>query len=156
HRTELGSVVVNFAADECCDEVLVAGLRSDGHDVSYAMESSPGADDRTVLQHAHAEQRILLTEDKDFGELVVRLGLPAPPSFRRVATRISRLIASRCNPIRPPPVNAFPLAFRPCFPGHYALPRPGAQLPRHVLAAAPKTAPRPRRHRVRIAVSGFH
>jgi len=41
------------------------------------MESARGADDRTVLQHAHAEQRILLTEDKDFGELVVRLGLPA-------------------------------------------------------------------------------
>lgn len=69
--------MVRLAADECCDAVLVSGLRADGHDVWYAMESSPGADDRAVLQHGHAEQRILLTEDKDFGELVVRLGLPA-------------------------------------------------------------------------------
>jgi predicted nuclease of predicted toxin-antitoxin system len=30
-----------------------------------------------VLQQAAAEQRVLLTEDKDFGELVVRLGMPA-------------------------------------------------------------------------------
>jgi len=67
---------VRFAADECCDAVLVAGLRADGHDVWYVMEAARGADDRTVLQNAQAEQRILLTEDKDFGELVVRLGLP--------------------------------------------------------------------------------
>jgi predicted nuclease of predicted toxin-antitoxin system len=30
-----------------------------------------------VLQLAAAEQRVLLTEDKDFGELVVHLQLPA-------------------------------------------------------------------------------
>jgi predicted nuclease of predicted toxin-antitoxin system len=68
---------VNFAADECCDAVLVAGLRTDGHDVWYAAESARGADDGTILQQAATDQRILLTEDKDFGELVVRLGMPA-------------------------------------------------------------------------------
>ena len=36
---------MKFAADECCDAVLVAGLRDDGHDVWYAMESARGADD---------------------------------------------------------------------------------------------------------------
>jgi predicted nuclease of predicted toxin-antitoxin system len=41
------------------------------------MESARGADDTAILDHAAAEERILLTEDKDFGELVVRLGLPA-------------------------------------------------------------------------------
>jgi predicted nuclease of predicted toxin-antitoxin system len=68
---------VNFLADECCDALLVAGLRSDGHDVPYVKEIAPGSDDHTVLQMAAAQQRILLTEDKDFGELVVRLRLPA-------------------------------------------------------------------------------
>ncbi len=68
---------MNFAADECCDAVLVAGLRANGHDVWYAMESARGKDDQAILHHAETEQRILLTEDKDFGELVVRLGLPA-------------------------------------------------------------------------------
>jgi predicted nuclease of predicted toxin-antitoxin system len=68
---------VNFVADECCDAPLVSGLRSDGHDVLYVKEIAPGSDDETVLQTAAAQQRILLTEDKDFGELVVRLKLPA-------------------------------------------------------------------------------
>jgi predicted nuclease of predicted toxin-antitoxin system len=68
---------VNLLADECCDDLLVTGLRGDGHDVLYIRECAPGADDQTVLQMAAAVQRILLTEDKDFGELVVRLKLPA-------------------------------------------------------------------------------
>ena len=68
---------MKLAADECCDAVLVAGLRADGHDVWYVMESARGADDRAILDQANTEQRVLLTEDKDFGELVVRLGLPA-------------------------------------------------------------------------------
>jgi predicted nuclease of predicted toxin-antitoxin system len=68
---------VKFLADECCDALLVAGLRQAGHDVLFVMESARGADDATVLQQAASDQRILLTEDKDFGELVVRLGLPA-------------------------------------------------------------------------------
>jgi predicted nuclease of predicted toxin-antitoxin system len=68
---------VNFLADECCDAFLVTGLRSDGHDVLYIKEIAPGSDDNVVLQMAAKQQRILLTEDKDFGELVVRLRLPA-------------------------------------------------------------------------------
>jgi hypothetical protein len=68
---------VNFLADECCDAFLVDGLRGDGHDVLYVKESAPGTDDHTVLQMAADQERVLLTEDKDFGELVVRLKLPA-------------------------------------------------------------------------------
>jgi predicted nuclease of predicted toxin-antitoxin system len=68
---------VNFLADECCDALLVEGLRSDGHDVGYVKEIAAGTDDETVLRVAAEQQRILLTEDKDFGELVVRLKLPA-------------------------------------------------------------------------------
>ncbi len=67
---------MNFLADECCDALIVAGLRSDGHDVAYVKEIAAGSDDETVLQMAFGDQRLLLTEDKDFGELVVRLKLP--------------------------------------------------------------------------------
>ena len=77
---------MKFLADECCDAPLVAGLREDGHDVLFVMESARGADDETVLRRAAADERILLTEDKDFGELVVRLGLPA---FGIVLLRLS-------------------------------------------------------------------
>ena len=72
---------MKLVADECCDELLVKGLRADGHDVVYVREVAAGSDDRTVLQLAAGEERVLLTEDKDFGELVVRLGLRHSASF---------------------------------------------------------------------------
>ena len=68
---------MNLLADECCDALVVDGLRGDGHDVLYVREIARGTDDETVLQMAARHQRVLLTEDKDFGELVVRLKLPA-------------------------------------------------------------------------------
>jgi len=83
---------VNFLADECCDALLVAGLRSDGHDVLYIKEIAPGSDDQAVLAMAAGQQRILLTEDKDFGELVVRLKLPA---YAIVLLRINPVDSAR-------------------------------------------------------------
>jgi predicted nuclease of predicted toxin-antitoxin system len=68
---------VKLLADECCDALLVDALRSTGHDVLYVKDALVGAEDVVVLQLSVAEQRVLLTEDKDFGELVVRLRLPA-------------------------------------------------------------------------------
>jgi predicted nuclease of predicted toxin-antitoxin system len=66
-----------MAADECRDATVIARLRADGHDIVFFQEVSRGADDLVVLQTASDQQRILLTEDKDFGELVVHFGLPA-------------------------------------------------------------------------------
>lgn len=63
--------------DECCDASLVANLRAEGHDVLYVAETMPSVVDEDVLRRALAEERILITEDKDFGELVYRLRLPA-------------------------------------------------------------------------------
>ena len=68
---------MRFLADECCDAFLVSALRADGHDVLYALEAFPGALDDELLACAFSEQRVLLMEDKDFGELVYRLGRPA-------------------------------------------------------------------------------
>lgn len=69
---------MKFLADECCDSGLVAHLREEGHDVLYVTEEKAGATDDTVLLDAYKEGRILLTEDKDFGELVYRLKKPCP------------------------------------------------------------------------------
>ncbi len=66
---------MKFLADECCDAGMVADLRADDHDVLYAKESLRGAVDEVILATAESEGRILLTEDKDFGELVFRLHL---------------------------------------------------------------------------------
>ena len=68
---------MKFLADECCDAGIVASLRKEGYDVIYALEEKPGLPDDMVLQKAYVERRILLTEDKDFGELVFRLRKPA-------------------------------------------------------------------------------
>ena len=68
---------MKFLADECCDAGLVEALRHDGHDVLYAVGTMTGAADDDLLDRAYNEQRILLTEDKDFGELVYRLRKPA-------------------------------------------------------------------------------
>jgi predicted nuclease of predicted toxin-antitoxin system len=63
---------VKFLVDECCDVALVDALRSDGYDVFSVAETMRGALDSEILARAYSEQRILLTEDKDFGELVYR------------------------------------------------------------------------------------
>ena len=69
---------MRWLADECIDVGLVAHLRNSGHDVLYMAELAPATSDADVLARAHDEGRILLTEDKDFGDLVFRRGGHVP------------------------------------------------------------------------------
>ena len=66
---------MNLVADEGVDRPVVERLRQDGHDVVYVAELSPSIADEEVLQQANARNAILVTADKDFGELVFRQGL---------------------------------------------------------------------------------
>ncbi len=68
---------MKFLADECCDSDVVAALRANGHDVVFVPETMAGFMDNAVLDFAYKTGRVLITEDKDFGELVYRLKLPA-------------------------------------------------------------------------------
>lgn len=63
---------MNFVADEGIDAQIVASLRQQGHSVWYVAEMSPGVPDTAVLDLANQENAILLTFDKDFGDLVYR------------------------------------------------------------------------------------
>jgi len=63
---------MNFLADESVDLAIVERLRRDGYRVSYVAELEPGMPDDAVLHLAHQETAILLTADKDFGEMVFR------------------------------------------------------------------------------------
>src|SRR5438046_7748204 len=62
--------MLRFLADESCDFAAVRALRAEGFDVLSVAEASPGADDDRVIDLALLQHRILLTEDKDFGQLV--------------------------------------------------------------------------------------
>lgn len=61
---------MRFLADESCDFAVVRALRFAGHDVIAVAEVSPRAADAAVIALTVREGRILLTEDKDFGQLV--------------------------------------------------------------------------------------
>jgi predicted nuclease of predicted toxin-antitoxin system len=63
---------VRWLADEWVAAPLVALLRAHGHDVLYVAEAAVGLSDADVIALALREKRLLLTEDKDFGDLVFR------------------------------------------------------------------------------------
>ncbi len=65
---------MNLLADESVDFPIVRRLRSDGFTVDAIAESNSGIPDDEVLDLANANDALLLTADKDFGELVFRLG----------------------------------------------------------------------------------
>jgi predicted nuclease of predicted toxin-antitoxin system len=67
---------MKFLADEGVDKPIVMALRIAGFDVDYILEIAPGSDDEFVLNHAFIQKQILITQDKDFGELVFRLRQP--------------------------------------------------------------------------------
>ena len=68
---------MKFLLDESAEFRLAAFLRELGHDVSAIAHDYPHAlSDQEVLAIANSEQRILITNDRDFGELIFRLGLP--------------------------------------------------------------------------------
>ncbi len=68
---------MHILADENFPGDAVTALRARGHDVVWVRSDAPGSSDPQVLAHAQAEDRILITFDKDFGELAFRSGLPA-------------------------------------------------------------------------------
>lgn len=68
---------MRLLADECCPKAVVDRLRGAGHDVLYAAETNHRAEDDKLLAIAAAEDRIIVTEDFDFGDLVVRDKLPS-------------------------------------------------------------------------------
>lgn len=69
---------MRLLADECLDGRLVTWLRDQGHDVLAVSDKHPGIRDREVAALAIREDRIVITEDKDFGEIAVRGGGPIP------------------------------------------------------------------------------
>ena len=70
---------MRFLLDVCvASSILYSTLTDLGHDVLSARDGYVNASDQELLDLAYREDRVLLTEDKDFGELVFSLRLPHP------------------------------------------------------------------------------
>ena len=63
---------MTFVVDESVDRQIVDCLRADGYEVFYIAEMKPGISDDEVLSLANRKGSLLVTADKDFGELVFR------------------------------------------------------------------------------------
>jgi len=69
--------MVSFLIDENVEFSLVTYLREKGYDVLSIAERYPSLDDASILMMAVKEKRIVVTSDKDFGNLVFREKLPS-------------------------------------------------------------------------------
>jgi predicted nuclease of predicted toxin-antitoxin system len=82
--------LMRFLADENFPGAAITALKAAGHDVTWIKVAKPGASDKEVLTWATREERVLLTFDKDFGELAGR----AAPSQK------SGVVLLRISPAR--------------------------------------------------------
>jgi predicted nuclease of predicted toxin-antitoxin system len=62
--------------DTCVWGGAKADMHAAGHDVLWTGDLAQDPGDEEILAQAHREQRVLVTLDKDFGELAIRRGLP--------------------------------------------------------------------------------
>lgn len=69
---------MRFLANENFPLFSIKQLRSLGYDVAAVVEDMSGAKDAAVLTRAVVEQRVLLTFDRDYGELIYRYKMPSP------------------------------------------------------------------------------
>lgn len=65
---------MRFLSDENVRHSAAEALRAQGHDVLEVDDAMPSARDEAVLRRAGDERRILITNDRDFGELVFYRG----------------------------------------------------------------------------------
>ncbi len=98
---------MRFLADENFPGSAVVALEAEGNDVAWVRVLAPGISDEAVMTWAVRETRILLTFDKDFGELTRNAGLPAAcgvvlfrmpmPKPDIIGSQLARLLASRTD-----------------------------------------------------------
>jgi predicted nuclease of predicted toxin-antitoxin system len=74
-------MTVRWLANENFPLASIVKLRAEGHDVAAILRDSPGIADDEVLARAVHEDRIILTFDRDYGELIFQRKLPPPPGI---------------------------------------------------------------------------
>ena len=90
---------MNILADESVDRPVIERLRLDGHAVEAIEEVAPGLLDDAVLARAVAQRQLLLTADRDFGDMIMR-DLQKAPAEGVVLYRLRTLpIASKVQTV---------------------------------------------------------
>jgi predicted nuclease of predicted toxin-antitoxin system len=75
---------VKFLLDSCVSLFAVAALRSAGYEALWIPETGKDPGDKSILQKAFNEKYVLVTLDKDFGELVYISRFPHPAIIRMI------------------------------------------------------------------------
>lgn len=69
---------MKLLADENIPSSVVRALSDGGYDILWVRTESPGSSDSDIMKLACSENRLILTYDKDFGELVMKDHLCPP------------------------------------------------------------------------------
>ncbi len=116
---------MKFLSDESCDQNVVRALRAAGHDVLDVSAIAPTVEDGVVMALAHDEARILLTEDRDFGQLVYAYGgQTAGIVYMRVKGPERRSLGARIVAVVENLGEGLPGAFVTVTPGRLRVRRP--------------------------------
>lgn len=83
---------MRFLVDRCAGRRLAEWLRSNGHDVVEAQSLDPDPGDRALLELADSENRVFVTMDKDFGELIYLRRVSHAGLIRLPDVRVARRI----------------------------------------------------------------
>lgn len=81
---------MRFLADENVPRSVIEGLRTAGFEIASVRDIDPGIADDDVITLAQSNQQVLVTEDRDFGELVVRQRMPIAGIVLLQLDRLSR------------------------------------------------------------------
>jgi predicted nuclease of predicted toxin-antitoxin system len=71
---------MNLLANENIPFLTIKKLRTQGYDVFSISENMAGITDSEVLNLAREQNRIIITFDRDYGELIFLKKLPCPPA----------------------------------------------------------------------------
>ena len=109
---------MRFLANENFPGDAVTALKAAGHDIVWVRTAAPGSKDKDILAWAEREARVLLTFDRDFGELAWHVGMP--PSSGVVLFRLPMPAAAEVGT-----VLAARIGERTDWAGHFTVIEPG-------------------------------
>lgn len=86
---------MRFLIDRCAGRRLADWLRQQGHDVVESRERGRDPGDRTLLEWAAAEERVLVTMDKDFTVRGGRVTISWPSELSSQVTALDPCVILR-------------------------------------------------------------